>query len=290
MLASRWATSSGGPPAISADAKTIVVTAVDASQARGAAYVFTSSSGSWPANATPAAKLTASNPSPGDQLGESVAIDGNVVLAGAFGTTFNNHPFTGAAFVFVQPSGGWRTEHETQELAAPDGNGGDQLGQTVAISNGTVFAAAPFANAQGTTNRQGFIYAFGSFPTSVIALAPAAPDGLNGWFVHPVTVTVSAADLTSTVTAFRCVLDPAAPPLTFGALAASCPFLPPAGAPVAANGQHVVYAAAINAAGYAGAPVSRSFKIDTVAAASRLLTVSYLRRAWKGRPGDGEGL
>ena len=76
-----WAT------AISADAKTVVVTAVSNLQARGAAYVFTSSNGTWPAHATRAAKLTASNPSPGDQLGESVAIDGNVVLAGAFGTT-----------------------------------------------------------------------------------------------------------------------------------------------------------------------------------------------------------
>ncbi|MGZ4214354.1 MAG: FG-GAP repeat protein [Solirubrobacteraceae bacterium] len=251
-----WAT------AISADAKTVVVTAVSNLQARGAAYVFTSSNGTWPAHATRAAKLTASNPSPGDQLGESVAIDGNVVLAGAFGTTFNNHPFTGAAFVFVQPAGGWRSEHEAQELAAPDGNGGDSLGQTAAISNGTGFVAAPGANAQGTMNRQGFIYAFGSFPSTAISSRPATPSGSNGWFIHPINVTVSASDLDSTVKEIRCALDPADAPMGFSALPA-CGFLAPAGATVAANGLHVLYAAATNAAGYTAAPVSRTFKIDT---------------------------
>ncbi|HET7050399.1 MAG TPA: FG-GAP repeat protein, partial [Solirubrobacteraceae bacterium] len=254
-----WAT------AISADAKTVVVTAVTNLQGRGAAYVFTSSNGSWPARATPAAKLTASNPNPGDQLGQSVAIDGNVVFAGAFGTTFNNRPFTGAAFIFVQPAGGWRTEHEAQELAAPDGKGGDSFGQTVAISNGTAFSAAPFASSPGTTNQQGFIYAFGSFPTTAIGLAPAAPDGLSGWFRHPVNVAVSASDLASTVTAIHCVLDPAAAPLSFLTLPSSCGFLAPAGGSVAANGQHVIYAAASNAAGYGATPVSQAFKIDTVA-------------------------
>jgi hypothetical protein len=234
-------------------------------------------------NATPAAKLTASNPSPGDQLGESVAIDGNVVLAGAFGTTFNNHPFTGAAFAFVQPAGGWRTEHEAQELAAPDGQGGDSLGQRVAISNGTAFASAPFASASGTTNQQGFIYAFGSFPTTGIGSAPAAPDGLNGWFRHPVNITTSASDLASTVTAIRCALDPAAAPIGFGALPPACAFLAPAGATVAANGRHILFAAATNAAGYTAAPVSRSFMIDTVK--PRLRCVRTQSFVVKGRGG-----
>ena len=52
-------------------------------------------------------------------------------------------------------------------------------------------------------------------------------------------------------------------PMGFSALPA-CGFLAPAGATVAANGPHVLYAAATNAAGYTAAPVSRSFKIDTV--------------------------
>jgi FG-GAP repeat len=191
-------------------------------------------------------------------------IDGSLILAGAFGTTFNDHPGTGAAFVFVEPPAGWRSEHESQELAASDGAGGDSFGQTVAFSNGTAFVASPGANSPGTMNRQGFIYAFGSFPTAAVVTTPSAPDGSNGWFRHPVNIAVSAADLASPVAAIRCVLDPAGAPLSFGALPASCAFPAPAGASVATNGQHTVYAAAMNAAGYAGTSTSHVFRIDTV--------------------------
>jgi hypothetical protein len=254
----------GWAAAISADGHTIALTSRDHSSARGAIYVFTSANGTWPMNPIPAAVLTASNPSPGDQLGQSVVIDGNIILAGAFGTTFNNHPFTGAAFLFVEPPGGWRSEHEAQELSASDGKGGDSFGQSVGFSNGTALVASPFANASGTTNTQGFLYAFGSFPSTAISFAPAAPNGLNGWYRHPVGIAVSASDLASTVTSIRCVLDPAGAPPSFGALPAACGFTG-AGAVVSANGRHVLYAAAVNSAGYAASPTSRAFQIDMVA-------------------------
>jgi hypothetical protein len=110
----------------------------------------------------------------------------------------------------------------------------------------------------------GSIYAFGSFPSTAISIAPAAPSGSNGWYVHPVSLAVSASDLDSTVTAIRCVLDPGAAPIGFGALPAACAFLAP-GAAVTANGMHALFAAAANAAGYTAAPASQPFKIDTVA-------------------------
>ena len=71
---------------------------------------------------------------------------------------------------------------------------GDGLGQTVAISNGTVIASAPGTDAPGHQN-VGSIYAFGSFPSTAISIAPAAPSGSNGWYVHPVSLAVSASDL-----------------------------------------------------------------------------------------------
>ena len=103
---------------------------------------------------------------------------------------------------------------------------GDGLGQTVAISNGTVLASAPGTDAPGHPNA-GSIYAFGSFPSTAISIAPATPSGSNGWYVHPVSLAVSASDLDQTVTAIRCVLDPAAAPIGFGALPAACAFLAP---------------------------------------------------------------
>ena len=99
-------------------------------------------------------------------------------------------------------------------------------------------------------------------PTTTISLLPAAPDGNNGWYTEPVNVSVSADDAGgSGVAETRCVLDPGTPPLLFGDVPAGCPYLG-AGADVASDGPHDVYAASEDNAGDDEAPVSASFKID----------------------------
>ncbi|MGN6358970.1 MAG: glycine-rich protein [Thermomicrobiales bacterium] len=102
-------------------------------------------------------------------------------------------------------------------------------------------------------------------PTTTIALAPAAPDGSSGWYIHQPTVTVGAVDNAggSGVAATRCVLDPASVPGSFADLPTTpCPYLG-AGAAVA-DGAHTVYAASIDNAGNAESPVqSASFQVDT---------------------------
>jgi hypothetical protein len=255
----------GGAAAISADARTIVIGATGSQGNRGAAFVFTSPNGTW-TSAPPASATLMSSDGKQESVGSSIATDGKIVVAGTPFVAIGGNMGQGAAYVFVMPPTGWSNETETQRLSASDGSAGDSLGQSVGISNGTVIAAAPQASASGPTpNHQGFLYAFATFPATAISLTPAAPDGSNGWYVHPVTVAASASDLASTVTAVNCVLDPAVAPSSFGALPVSCPFLAPGGGPVAANGRHVLYAAAANAAGYAASPVSRAFQIDTVA-------------------------
>lgn len=255
----------GTSAAISTDAKTIVIGATGYQGNRGAAFVFTSPNGTW-TSAPPASATLMSSDGQQESVGSSIATDGKIVVAGTPFVAIGGNMGQGAVYVFVMPPSGWSSETETVKLSASDGSAGDGLGQSVGISNGTVIAAAPQASAPGPTpNHQGFLYAFATFPTTGISLTPAAPDGSNGWYVHPVNVAVSASDLASTVTAINCVLDPASAPTSFGALPASCPFLAPGGGTVAANGRHAIFAAAANAAGYAAAPVSRSFQIDTVA-------------------------
>jgi hypothetical protein len=247
--------------AISDDAKTIVAGATGVANGRGAAFVFTAPTGTWTGAPDANATLMSSDGQP-EGVGRSVATDGRVVVSGPFTVAVGGNMAQGAAYVFAEPAGGWSSETETQKLIAGDGQAADGLGGTVGISNGTVIASAPGTDFPGHQN-VGSIYAFGSFPSTSISIAPAAPSGSNGWYVHPVSLAVSASDLDSTVTAIRCVLDPAAAPIGFGALPAACAFLAP-GAAVAANGSHVLHAAATNAVGYAAAPVSRSFMIDTV--------------------------
>jgi hypothetical protein len=99
-------------------------------------------------------------------------------------------------------------------------------------------------------------------PVTTISVVPAAPNGNNGWYTDPVAVSVSADDDGgSGVAETRCVLDPATPPSVFGDVPAGCTYLG-AGADVASDGQHDVYAASEDNAGADEAPVSVSFKID----------------------------
>jgi hypothetical protein len=102
---------------------------------------------------------------------------------------------------------------------------------------------------------------FGSVPATSIAVSPAAPNGRNGWYVSPVDVAVSAVD-DAGLAATRCVLDPASPPASFGAIPAACPFAG-GGSAVSGDGQHTLYAGSLGVLGTTEAPVSATFKVDT---------------------------
>ncbi|HEY6769902.1 MAG TPA: hypothetical protein VI386_34620 [Candidatus Sulfotelmatobacter sp.] len=108
----------------------------------GAVYVYTRPAGGW-ASMTQTAKLTASD---GSSL-LSVAISGNTIVAGSF--VANN--FTGAAYVFVEPSGGWTDMTETATLTAFAGAEGDRFGFSVAIVGNTVAVGALQNNSVGIT-------------------------------------------------------------------------------------------------------------------------------------------
>jgi hypothetical protein len=113
----------------------------------GAVYVWVKPATGW-TNAGPTAKLTASDGMMNDQLGTSVAISGQVVVAGmqTFGLNVNH---TDKLYVWVKPSGGWHDMTETAQLSASDGVIGDRFGGSVAITNGNyIVTGASFAGPQ----------------------------------------------------------------------------------------------------------------------------------------------
>ena len=124
----------------------------------GVAYVFVAPDGGWK-KMTETAQLTASDGASGDQFGASVAIDGKTIVVGAPQATVGTSLYQGAAYVFVQPSGGWTNSTETAKLSASDGNAGDRLGYSVAISGNTAIAGAPFATVN-SNYAQGAAYVF----------------------------------------------------------------------------------------------------------------------------------
>src|SRR5579872_1575176 len=106
----------------------------------GAAYIFVEPAGGWSGSLSQTAKLKAKGGLADDRMGVSVAIDGETVVAGAPDKRIGKicpaqgcHFFQGAAYVFVQPTGGWVNMTQTGELTVSNGQPGDNLGSAVAV-------------------------------------------------------------------------------------------------------------------------------------------------------------
>jgi FG-GAP repeat len=110
------------------------------------------------------AKLTESKGKEQDWLGWSVAVskDGNTAAIGAVGWCPHNGfgCGQGAIFVFVKPASGWADMTQTALLTASDGQPGEYLGESVAISDdgNTIVAGAPKWPA--TNQEDGALYVF----------------------------------------------------------------------------------------------------------------------------------
>jgi hypothetical protein len=122
------ALSASGTTALAGDPGTVVT--------NGAAYVLTRRGGTW----SRSAELTASDGTPGDAFGFSVALSasGTTALVGAY----MHYATTGAAYVFTLRGGTWS---QTAELTASDRAPGDEFGRSVALSasGATALVGAP---------------------------------------------------------------------------------------------------------------------------------------------------
>jgi hypothetical protein len=124
---------------VAIDDNTIVSGAFLVNGAIGAAYVYVEPEGGW-TDAVQTAKLTPSDGKP-DSLGLSVSVSGNTVVAGAFDWP-GDLTFQGAAYVFVEPSGGWADMTQNAVLTASDGEANDELGYSIGISGDVVVVGA----------------------------------------------------------------------------------------------------------------------------------------------------
>ena len=125
----------------------------------GAAYVFVKPASGWAGSLTQTAQLAVSDPGKGDQFGGTLAISGATIAAGAPGHTTGKNSEQGAGYVFLEPPTGWENATETDELLAKDGNEGDKLGLSVALSEVTILLSAP-NHEVNNTRAQGAVYSF----------------------------------------------------------------------------------------------------------------------------------
>lgn len=111
----------GNDVAVSGD--TAVISASQAANAQGAAYIFTRSGSTW----TQTAKLTAGDAANGENFGQQVAIAGEIAIVSAPGD--NNDQ---GAIYFFRGSAGWS---QRLKLGAADGLPGEQFGFSVALDD-----------------------------------------------------------------------------------------------------------------------------------------------------------
>lgn len=104
---------------------------------------------------TEVAKLLASDGSPGDNLGISVSIDGDTVVAGAYFDD-DNGTDSGTAYVYIKDTtGNWV---EQAKLVPSDGNINDRFGYSVSISGDTAVVGAHFDDDNGTDSGSAYIF------------------------------------------------------------------------------------------------------------------------------------
>lgn len=161
---------------------TVVVGAPGAAQGMkaeaGAAYVFVRSGTLWSLQQ----RLAASDAAADDQLGGSVAIDGDSVVVGADFADPAGRSGAGAAYVFVRSGTMWS---EQQKLVASDASDGAHLGLAVAISGSSVAVGSPYADLPGKPSA-GAAYVFlrsgmaWSEQQKLTASDAAAGDGFGG--------------------------------------------------------------------------------------------------------------
>lgn len=115
----------------------------------GAVYVFNRAGATWSEDS----KLTASDGSAFDQLGWSVAVSGDTVVAGSY-LEDSAASDAGAAY-FFQPDSPWSSE---AKLTASDGGFEDQFGASVAIDNDTAVVGTPYEDGSGTDVGAAYVY------------------------------------------------------------------------------------------------------------------------------------
>ena len=139
---------------ITVGGNTVVAGAYGHNNFQGTAYVFVEPTGGW-VSSTQTAELTASDGTGSADFGFSSAISGNTVLVGAPNAAAGK----GAAYVFVEPAGGWTNMTQTAEMRAPNAVPGNGFGQSAAISGNLVVIGAPGTTVGGNSG-QGAAYLF----------------------------------------------------------------------------------------------------------------------------------
>ena len=132
----------------------------------GSAYAFNRKAGIWAEQA----KLTATDGAMSDYFGASVAVDGDIVLIGAYGD-IDKDSSGGSVYVFTRSGEVWT---EQTKLTASDTGGDDYFGHSVALDGDTALIGAPFRGDNGRNSGSAYIFPL-RFEVVTIDIDPGSP-------------------------------------------------------------------------------------------------------------------
>jgi len=181
LLASDGSSSDFFGQSVAIDGDTAIVGARSAdgiSSGTGAAYIYERDGLFW----NEVIKLTASDGSGNDSFGQSVAIDGDTILVGAYRDD-DRGTDAGSAYIFENIGGVWT---QTAKLLAPDGQADDWFGYSVAISGETAIVGAYRDDDLGSDAGSAYVFEKinGTWTQTAKLLAPDGQAGdVFGWSV-----------------------------------------------------------------------------------------------------------
>ncbi len=123
----------------------------------GSVYVFIKPSTGW-TTATQNAKLFASDGDSGDRLGYSVALNGDIIVAGAYSDNSDIYEDAGSAYIFKKPDSGWVDATQSAKLTASDANESDIFGVKVDIDNDTIVVSAHKNDDNGENSGSAYVF------------------------------------------------------------------------------------------------------------------------------------
>ena len=132
--------------AVAVDGQTVAVSdngfpSAKSCNTTGAVFIFQRPAGGWTNTATATATLQPKHGSGSDFFGQSIALQGRTLVAGAPSTLIRGIPFVGAVYVFERPTSGWRSATETARLAPSILYATDEFATSVGISGNTIVAS-----------------------------------------------------------------------------------------------------------------------------------------------------
>jgi FG-GAP repeat protein/fibronectin type III domain protein len=152
--------------AVAVDGDTIVIGTEYNGASSGSAYVYR-----WNGTDYDEIKLTASDGSASDYFGQSVAIDGDTIVIGAYDDD-DNGSGSGSAYAYR-----WNgTDYDEIKLTALDGGAGDTFGLSVAVDGDNIVIGAMYDDDNGTNSGSAYVYRWNGTAYEEIKLA--ASDGV----------------------------------------------------------------------------------------------------------------